>query len=170
MWRFLLLFLLIQFALFAVEMLDPVQAAVIMPWTGVLADVSAWLLQLFDDNVIAQANLLRDKGSGFAVAIAPGCNGVEAMIVLLAAILAFPAPWLHRLKGVMYGFLAIQGLNLLRIISLYYLGQWNQEVFDWAHNYAWQAMIMLDALIVFLIWIRMMPGRRPAEGAADGQG
>ena len=168
MWRFLLLFLVIQFALFAVEMLDPVQAAVIMPFTASLADISAWLVQLFDENVLAQGNLLRNRETGFAVAIAPGCNGVEAMIVLLAAILAFPAPWLHRLKGVFYGFLAIQGLNLLRIISLYYLGQWDREVFDWAHNYAWQAMIMLDALIVFLVWIRMMPGRRPEAGGVHG--
>jgi exosortase/archaeosortase family protein len=47
-------------------------------------------------------------------------------------------------------------------VSLFYLGQWNREVFEWAHLYAWQALIMLDALIVFLLWLRTLP--RTARG------
>lgn len=48
-------------------------------------------------------------------------------------------------------------LNIVRIISLFYLGQWNQDVFEWAHLYIWQALIMLDVLIVFLLWLRLLP-------------
>jgi exosortase/archaeosortase family protein len=40
---------------------------------------------------------------------------------------------------------------------LFYLGQWSKEWFDWAHLYIWQALIMLDALVVFLVWIRYLP-------------
>ena len=85
------------------------------------------------------------------------------MIVLLAAIIAFPAPIIHKIKGLIIGFLAIQGINLIRVISLFYLGQWSQELFDWAHLYIWQALIMLDALLVFLIWIRYMPEEKNKE-------
>ena len=42
----------------------------------------------------------------------------------------------------------------MRIISLFYLGQWNQVWFDWFHLYLWQALIVLDALVAFLIWLR----------------
>ncbi len=42
----------------------------------------------------------------------------------------------------------------MRIVSLFYLGQWNQQWFEWAHLYVWQALIMLDALIVWLLWTR----------------
>lgn len=157
MLRFLLLFLVAQAVLFGVEILQPVQQAIILPWTGLLADISGWLMSFFDANVQTYGKVIRSEVNGFAVSIEPGCNGVEAMIVLLAAILAFPAPWGHKLKGLFWGFIAIQGLNLLRIISLFYLGQWSTELFDWAHLYIWQALIMLDALIVFLIWIRYLP-------------
>lgn len=171
MLRFLLLFLIAQAVLFGVEILQPVQQAVILPWTGLLADISGWLMSFFDGNVQTYGKVIRSEVNGFAVSIEPGCNGVEAMIVLLAAILAFPAPWVHKLKGLFWGFIAIQGLNLLRIISLFYLGQWSTELFDWAHLYIWQALIMLDALIVFLIWIRYLPEENkhdepPAPGAA----
>lgn len=157
--RFLLLFLLVQGVLFGVEMLQPVQTAIILPWTNLLADVSGWLMTAFDPNVATAGKVVRSTVNGFAVSIEPGCNGVEAMIVLLAAILAFPAPFLYKLTGLLWGFIAIQGMNLLRIISLFYLGQWSQELFDWAHLYIWQALIMLDALIVFLVWIRYLPGQ-----------
>jgi hypothetical protein len=43
------------------------------------------------------------------------------------------------------------------IISLFYLGQWRMDVFEFAHLYLWQALIMLDVLVVWLIWIRAMP-------------
>ncbi len=157
MLRFLLLFLLAQLVLFGIEMLQTVQQAVILPWTGLLANVSGWLISLFDANVYASGKVLSSLSTGFAVSIEPGCNGVEAMIVLLAAMIAFPAPGVYKLKGLLWGFVAIQGLNLLRIISLFYLGQWSQAVFDWAHLYIWQALIMLDALIVFLIWVHYLP-------------
>lgn len=157
MLRFLLVFLLVQGILFGVEMLQPVQSSVILPWTSYLADASGWLVSAFDPNVATSGKVVRSTVNGFAVSIEPGCNGVEAMIVLLAAIVAFPAPLVYKFKGLFWGFIAIQGMNLVRIISLFYLGQWSRELFDWAHLYIWQALIMLDALIVFLIWIRYLP-------------
>ena len=157
MLRFLLMFLLLQIALFGTEMLQVVQTHVVLPWTSLLADSSGWLLSLFDSNVDTMGKIVRSTDNGFAISIEPGCNGVEAMIVLLAAIAAFPAPFSYKLKGLVWGFFAIQTMNLLRIISLFYLGQWSETLFDWAHLYIWQALIMLDALIVFLVWIRYLP-------------
>ena len=163
MLRFLLFFLLAQAALFFLEMLQPVQINVILPWTNFLADISGWIMSLFDNNVEILGKVIRSTVNNFAVSIEPGCNGVEAMIVLLAAIIAFPAPLIYKIKGLIVGFLAIQGINLIRVISLFYLGQWSQELFDWAHLYIWQALIMLDALLVFLIWIRYMPNEKNKE-------
>ena len=65
--------------------------------------------------------------------------------------------------GAVIGFFCIQALNLVRIISLFYMGQWSQVAFDWFHLYLWQALIVLDALAVWLIWLRYLPKapRRP---------
>jgi exosortase H (IPTLxxWG-CTERM-specific) len=93
-------------------------------------------------------------------------NGVEAAIILIAAMLAFPAPWKHRLVGILAGLAAVQALNVVRVISLFYIGQWNLRAFEWAHLYAWQALIMLDVLIVWLVWIRALPLRPDASQSA----
>jgi exosortase H (IPTLxxWG-CTERM-specific) len=103
------------------------------------------------------------------VSIEAGCNGVEATIVLVAAMLAFPSSWAMKFWGIALGFLAVQGVNLLRIVSLFFIGQWNFKVFEFAHLYMWQALIMLDVLVVWLLWMRVVAKRdkpTPPPGAA----
>lgn len=165
MLRFFLLFLAIQGALFTAELTKPVQHTIVVPFTEAIAAISAWSVKLFDSDVVSQGIVLRNTENGFAVAIQAGCNGVEASIVLVAAMLAFPSPWKMKLLGIGIGFVAIQAMNLVRIITLFYLGQWNQTAFEWAHLYIWQALIMLDVLVVFLIWLRYLPKQAVAANA-----
>jgi exosortase H (IPTLxxWG-CTERM-specific) len=155
--RFLLLFLLVQAVLFGAQLTPWGQEYFVVPWTNHLATICQKIVAFFDPNVSAMGKILRSTSNGFAVSIEAGCNGVEATIVLLAAILAFPAPWKYKAIGFVAGLIAVQGLNIIRVISLFYLGQWNMKWFEWAHLYVWQALIMLDVLIVFLIWIRRVP-------------
>lgn len=157
MLRFFILFVVILVTLFAAELTQPVQSAVVLPWTEALARICAGLITLFDSHVAAFGKILQSTTNGFAVSIEAGCNGIEAAIVLIAAMLAFPAPWKHRVTGIFVGLSAVQVLNIVRVISLFYLGQWNMKAFEWAHLYLWQALIMLDVLIVWLVWIRMLP-------------
>ncbi len=169
MLRFFLFFLVIQAALFGIELLGPVQSCFVMPWTSFLATFSAKLVQAFDSHVTAYANVIQNTSNGFGVAILPGCNGVEACIILAAAMLAFPAPWRAKLAGFAIGIVAVQAVNVLRIVSLFYLGQWNMRWFEFAHLYLWQALIMLDVLVVWLMWVRYLARRdliRPMKSRA----
>ena len=163
--RFFVTFLVLQAVLFGAELTPWVQEHVVVPWTNAIAATSAGLVTLFDPGVVATGKVLQSKANGFAVSIESGCNGVEATIVLVAAILAFPAPWKSRLIGLAVGIVAVQGLNIVRVISLFYLGQWDLAAFEWAHLYVWQALIMLDVLIVWLIWVRTLPAAAPATPA-----
>jgi exosortase H (IPTLxxWG-CTERM-specific) len=160
--RFFVLFVLLLAVLFGLELTPWGQAYVTAPWTHTLAAISTSIVTLFDPNVVATGNVIRSVSNGFAVSIEAGCNGVEATLVLCAAILAFPAPWRHKAYGILIGVVAIQLLNIVRVISLFYLGQWSFAVFEWAHLYVWQALIMLDVLIVWLIWVRRLPRRDDA--------
>ena len=157
MTRFFILFIVLLAVLFGLELTPWGQAYVAVPWTNALAAISTSIVTLFDPNVVASGKVIRSSSNGFAVSIEAGCNGVEATLVLFAAMLAFPAPWRHKLLGLAVGTLAVQLLNIVRVISLFYIGQWNFDVFEWAHLYVWQALIMLDVLVVWLIWVRRVP-------------
>src|SRR5512135_2951570 len=95
--RFFAVFVALQAGLFAAELTPWAQDYFVIPWTNALAAISAWLVTLVDPNVAAAGKVLRSTTNGFAVSIESGCNGVEATIVLVAAILAFPASWKRRL-------------------------------------------------------------------------
>jgi exosortase H (IPTLxxWG-CTERM-specific) len=172
MLRFSLLFMTLIVTLFMLEIYEPVRQAVVLPFTSLIASFCSWLIQIFDPNVIAQGDVIRDAVTNQGIQIAPGCNGVEAMIILFAAVVAFPSSLWYKLKGLFWGFIAIQALNSVRIISLFYLLQWDRVWFDWFHLYLWQALIILDALVVWLIWLRYLPRKDqsenndPADGAA----
>lgn len=160
--RFFILFLLLQAGLFGLELSPWGQEWFVNPWTNTLAAICAGIVKIFDAHVLASGKMLQSASNGFAVSIEAGCNGVEATIVLVAAILAFPASWKNKLLGMVIGIIAVQGLNIIRVISLFYLGQWNFNVFEWAHLYVWQALIMLDVMVVWLLWVRTLPRDAPA--------
>ena len=170
MTRFVLIFLAVLISLFTIEMLVPVQEHVIVPFTSLLAKISAAVIQPFDESVMAYGKILQFRDTGFAVSIEAGCNGVEATIVLIAAVLAFPASWKERAIAIGVGFIAIQSLNIVRIISLFYLGNWNMDFFSWIHLYLWPALIMLDVLIVFILYLRYLADDNDMEvaGAVNG--
>ena len=155
--RFFAWFLVLLAVLFGLELTPWAQAWLVVPWTNALASLATTLIQFFDPSVMASGKIIRSSTNGFAVSIEAGCNGVEATIVLLAAMVAFPSPWRHKLAGIAIGVVAVQALNVVRVVSLFYLGQWSFAAFEWAHLYVWQALIMLDVLIVWLIWVRRVP-------------
>ena len=161
--RFVALFLLILVVLFTLEMQTAVQLAVVEPFTASLAKVSAALITPFDDSVLAYGKVLQFGPGGFAVSIEAGCNGVEATIVLFSAILAFPAPWRSKLVAMLIGFLAIQVANIARIITLFYLGAWNIDIFTWVHLYLWPVLIMIDVMLVFILYLRHLSRQNESE-------
>jgi exosortase H (IPTLxxWG-CTERM-specific) len=164
--RFFLGFLIVQAVLFGAELTPWAQVWFVTPWTNTLAAISADIVKLFDPQVLADGKVLQSLSNGFAVSIEAGCNGVEATIVLVAAMLAFPASWRRKLAGLAIGIVAVQGLNVVRVISLFYLGQWSQQAFEFAHQYVWQALIMLDVLIIWLLWVRTLGRAAPTPAPA----
>ena len=159
--RFIVVFCLCLLLLVPLDLLQSVQTHVILPFTTAIAHIAVWTVHAFDPTVVAQGNEIRRGIGGPGISIVAGCSGVEAVLILVSAVLAFPAPWKHKLIGVALGFLAIQALNLVRIISLFYLHEWNQVWFEWFHLYLWQALIILDALVFWLIWLRWLPRTEP---------
>jgi len=74
-----------------------------------------------------------------------------------------------RMTGVGLGFVAVQAVNVLRIIVLFYLAGQSEAVFRFAHMYLWQALIMLDVLVVWLLWVRQVARHEARIEVASAQ-
>ena len=87
---------------------------------------------------------------------------------MTAAVLAFPGKLRYGLIGAAAGIVALQAINLLRIITLLYLSRGSHDVFEFFHNYVWDAMIGLEGLLIFFFWTRWQA--RQEQGSATEAG
>jgi exosortase H (IPTLxxWG-CTERM-specific) len=136
--------------LYAVVALNPVNDAVIVPFTELVAQCSALMLRSVEGGVAVTGTVMRS--ARFALDVRNGCNGVEATILLIAAILAFPATLRSRLLGLTVASVAIELLNLVRLSSLFWLGEHDRWIFDFFHIAVWQSLIILAAISMFVLW------------------
>lgn len=150
--RFLILFIVLVVA-FQLPLASPtVYEVAIVPFTRVLATISAFFLEAIQHNVrVANTAIL---GDCFGVDIKNGCTGLEATMLLVAALLAFPFPMKARITGAIAGFFFIQSINIVRIVSLYLLGCHKREWFSAAHVQVWQTIIFAVTLLFFLFWTK----------------
>jgi exosortase H (IPTLxxWG-CTERM-specific) len=148
--RFLILFLSILGISFTVIALKPVNDAFVVPYTTLIAKASGNVLQLFGEDITISGCLLRSPR--FAVTIYNGCNGLITSLIFVSGVLAFPARWSAKLIGVVGGLLAIQIINLVRIISLFYIGIFLPQFFNQSHIFIWQSLVILAGVTLWIVW------------------
>lgn len=113
---------------------------------------SAWLINVItpQETVIAQSHRLV---SPFArLSVLNGCEGIEAMLLLLAAIVAFSAKWKYKLMGAILGVVLVYVLNQVRIVSLYYMWRFDRDGFNILHGVVGPTLIIISACVFFMWW------------------
>lgn len=126
---------------------------------------SAALINWFtpDEHVSAQGPRLV---SPFArLSVLNGCEGTEAMFLLMAAISAFAAPWRHKLFGALLGIGLVYVLNQMRIVALYYSFRADKGLFDLIHGTLGPTLIVLLACGFFYWWLKQIPRHSAASAS-----
>jgi exosortase family protein XrtM len=83
-----------------------------------------------------------------------GCEGTESIILLAAAVLAFPAPWRRKPLGLFLGAVGVFLLNQGRIVSLFFILSHRPAWFEAMHGYIAPTFIILVGSLVFTHWLR----------------
>jgi exosortase H (IPTLxxWG-CTERM-specific) len=151
-------FVLMGLLLF-LELLNPVSQKIIVPFTNLLARSSVFLLGLLGTKTNVSGTLI--VSPQFAADIKAGCTGIEPIIILLSAIFAFPSPWKAKVYGAVLGMVILQVVNLIRIVSLVYLGINHPKYFHDAHTFIWQIVIIALSLFLWMVWARSLKSYDP---------
>ena len=146
--RFALLLVLFELPLLA----TPVDDHVARPLSAAIATTAGAVLRLVHERAVVTGTII--AAPCFAVDIQNGCNGLETMLFLVAAVLAFPTTAIQRLLATIGGAVLIQAVNLIRVTTLFLIGCHRREWFESFHLAIWQTIVFATAVIFFALWSR----------------
>jgi exosortase H (IPTLxxWG-CTERM-specific) len=101
----------------------------------------------------------------FSAEIITECTAIFPIMIFLAAVIAYPSRWKQKLWGIVLGVPAIVFVNLIRLVSLFYIGYWFPSVFETAHLLVWQSLIIFFAVLFWLVWVELFVHRGQVQHA-----
>ena len=158
--RFVGLFLVLLIAFQIVYYEFVVSSAPFQAYLHASARAAGSLLGLVGERVTVRGDLMM---SSFSMSIKHGCDGLQAMAILVAGVLVFPGQRRKKLPGIAAGVALLLGLNIVRIASLFWVGAHAPGVFQATHVHVWPAVLILCALSFWILWA--MWATRPRTAA-----
>ena len=140
-------------ALFYAFYFSPLYDRVFLPpIINTQAGVAGGILNLFGMGVEVSESII--TGSGTTVNVKNGCDGLEAIALLSAAILIFPLPFKYKWQGLLAGIAVLLVLNQLRIAGLYLVQRYWPQAFDFLHLHGGFVLFTFASILLSMIWIR----------------
>lgn len=124
---------------------DPVEHSVNL-WT---AKTTAWALRLLGADGRAHGTIVTSSVS--TIRIVSECTALYPVVIFVSAVVAFPASWKQKLLALL-GVPILAFVNLVRIVSLCYIGHWLPNVMDTAHVVVWQSLMIFFTVLLWLLW------------------
>jgi exosortase/archaeosortase family protein len=113
------------------------------------------LVSWFDPAItVADATI---RGPRFSMQIVKTCDAMEVNILLVAALVAFPMPFVRKLLVVLGSLASIASLNAGRLCLLYWAGVHAPASFDRVHQTLAPLFMVAAAVAIFLVGTRSGP-------------
>lgn len=123
------------------------------PIYNTYAELSSAILNVLGQETSAVGEQI--NSSFCSLRIKEGCDGITPMILYSMSIIAFPVQLRLKWKGIIIGLLGLFFLNLVRIISLYFIGKYGSDAFfDFMHIDVWSTLFLVVTLVFWLMWMR----------------
>jgi len=80
------------------------------------------------------------------------CTGVFVLLVYAMFVLAYPAPWTHRLSGIAIGTTTLTAINVARLIVLTLIASKFPDWFAYFHEYFFQGLFIALLALLASVW------------------
>jgi exosortase family protein XrtM len=97
------------------------------------------------------------------IRVAQGCEGIDVMLMFVAAMLGASMGWRRRALGCAVGVGVIYVSNLMRVAGLWFCVRYWPARFEAMHVIVGQTVIIVLAILLFAGWTGAAPTRRSAE-------
>ena len=134
-------------------MLAPFCERIVDGATRLDAEISGAVLNLLGQhNHVTDRTLWWDGKS--IVTVLPSCSAFEILCFFASAVIAFPMPFAKKLAGVAAGAAILLTLNLVRIMSLYFIGVHYPGAFNIIHEEIWAMLLVIAPVVLYVAWIK----------------
>lgn len=116
------------------------------------ATVSSLVLRALNQDTSSTGTIIQSEK--LSIAVRRGCDAIEPAWLLAAALLAFPAPLSRKASAILVGSMLLLALNIVRIVSLFFIKLHWPRMFDPAHLEIWPALFILVAAVLWVRWVR----------------
>jgi exosortase/archaeosortase family protein len=127
-----------------------VEAALLVPFRTTVAWAARGALTLLGIAAAGQGTHI--LAPHLSVNIVDECTGLEATVLLVPAILVFPAPWRTKGLGLVLSLGVMAAVNFVRVVSLCYVGTYSATLLRLGHLYVWPTAVIITGLATLLFW------------------
>ncbi|HNB81441.1 MAG TPA: exosortase H [Chitinophagaceae bacterium] len=149
--RFLILFAVLYIGFELAYFNDFLYQHVFYPVNKGFAWLSAKLLTVC--GLPAHSNADSILNDTFSITVKQGCDSLEALAIFLCGVIAFPARMKIKLWGLLIGTSIILFMNLIRLMSLFWIGLYHFDLFDLFHLEIWQGYFIVQSIALWVIWV-----------------
>ena len=134
-----------------------VEDCILVPATALIGVLDA------HESVHLTGRIIETPGSQLRVT--RGCEGIEIFLILAAAVLAFPASWGMRLRGIGIGMVLAFVLSLARLIALHFTLRYSPGAWEALHGLVLPLGPLVAISLYFMAWSAHVPPRPDAHAA-----
>lgn len=148
--RFVFLFLVVLIILQVLYYEFIVHTSPFGVYLGISGRIAAFLLGIIGQETTTAGDRL--TSAGFTISIRAGCDGLQAIGILVTAVVLFPSHHGKKLAGIAIGLVLLVILNIIRIGSLVWFGVHFHALFEAIHLHIWPSFMTFCSLVFFVIW------------------
>ncbi len=148
--RFMLLFALLMGLFYVASITVFFEEVVWIPYLRLNAGASGAILSMLGQDVAVADRAL--TSARCSLLVERGCDAIYPAALYLTAVLAFPVSSRRKLPGMVVGAVALMLINLVRIVSLYFVAAYWPKAFKMMHLEVWQALFIFLAVLFWGTW------------------
>jgi exosortase H (IPTLxxWG-CTERM-specific) len=165
--RFVLVFSALMIAFYALWVAPFVRNDLFPHYLHWNAAAGAALIRLFGHPVQVRGQFIDSlESTHFSLEVGRGCDAIQPTVLFLAAMVALPSTRRAKVLGGLAGTGILLLLNLVRIVTLFFVGLEMPDLFHMMHVDVWQTFFIFIAVLLWMIWA--LWAMRVPVGRADG--
>ena len=115
-----------------------------------MATVVGWMANAFGASSMVSDTIISTPHA--ALEINHECTGVFVLLVYAMFVLAYPATWAQRLRGISIGFVTLTAINMIRLAALTVIASRLPDWFAYFHEYFFQGLFIALLAVLASLW------------------